>query len=117
MFEYLQKLSLEAGMDRDRKRKREAQSKAYWLGHSMTRFQEGVARCEVCDMTIKMEEDGVRGDATVKHCIQQTLEILDETQEENKTKAFDDRLRTTCATASSSDRTTGKNGIGTFCLV
>ncbi len=98
MFEYLRKLSLGAVMgDRDRKRKREAQSRAYWLGHSMSRFQESVACCKTCDMTMKIEEDGVRGDAVEKHCIQQTMEWSNEAQEEKESKAH--RLRPPCTSA------------------
>ena len=117
MSDLLLKLWREVDMSGERKAKREARTKAYWLGHSMSRFTAGISACKTCCAMMDLTVGGVRGEAVEKHCTQQTLEILDETQEKNKTKAFDDRLRTTCATASSSDRTTGKNGIGTFCLV
>jgi len=118
MFEYLQKLSLEAVMaDRERKRKREAQSKAYWLGHSMTRFQDNVARCKACDLTMTVGEDGVRGEAVETHCTQQTLELTDDTKtREEENKAI--RLRTTCATThTAAARAISENGIDTSYFV
>lgn len=72
MFEYLSRLSVEADVN-SRQAKREGQSKAYWLGHSMTRFNEDTAICRTCSLTMRLTVDGVRGDAVEQPCQQQML--------------------------------------------
>jgi hypothetical protein len=115
MSDLLLKLWREVDMSGERKAKREARAKSYWLGHSMSRFTAGISVCKICDATMELTVDGVRGEAVEKHCTQQTMEWKDETKEEKESKAH--RLRTTRATTLTTALTTSKNGIGTFCPV
>lgn len=74
MFDYLTRLSLEADVG-ERKAKREARTRAYWLGHHMSRFQSGTSICKTCCKTITIEEGIASGKALEEPCTQQLLEF------------------------------------------
>jgi hypothetical protein len=75
LFDYLTRLSLEADVG-DRKVKREAQSRAYWLGHTMTRFQGNESICKVCNASMTLHEGKVHGNAIQESCAQKLLPIV-----------------------------------------
>lgn len=77
MSELLLRIWRETDMSGDRKAKREARAKAYWLGHSMSRFSGNISVCKTCNATMELTVDGVRGDAVEKHCAQQLLPLGD----------------------------------------
>lgn len=70
MFDYLTKLSVESDVD-DRKIKRKARSKAWGLGHSMSRFYDGTSRCKTCERTMDVKDGQVHGPAVTEKCTQQ----------------------------------------------
>lgn len=72
MFDYLTRLSLEADVD-DRKAKRKARSQAYWKGHTMGRFHNGIAKCKTCNKTTEVSGGQVRGLAITETCTQQLI--------------------------------------------
>jgi hypothetical protein len=56
-----------------RKLKRKARSRAYWLGHTMSRFNGNTSECKICHMTMTITEDEIRGDAIQRACTQQLM--------------------------------------------